>query len=56
MIVDKSEVDITNRGITSSMSEDDKLKRFMEIKEIPSDKTERYLNAGLEIINSCEGE
>jgi len=56
MVVDKSEIDITNRGITSSMSEDDKLKRFMEIKEIPSDKTERYLNAGLEIINSCEGE
>lgn len=55
-IIDKTEKDITDRGITSSMSEADKLKRFMEIKEISSDKIEKYLRAGLEIINSCEGE
>jgi DNA repair exonuclease SbcCD nuclease subunit len=55
-VIDKTDKDITNRGITSSMSEADKLKRFMEIKEIPSSKTERYLKAGLEIIDSCEGE
>jgi DNA repair exonuclease SbcCD nuclease subunit len=55
-IIDKTEKDITDRGITSSMSEADKLKKFMEIKEIGSDKTDRYLSAGLEIIDSCEGE
>jgi DNA repair exonuclease SbcCD nuclease subunit len=55
-VIDKTDKDITNRGITSTMSERDKLNRFMEIKEIPSDKTERFLNAGLEIINSCEEE
>ena len=55
-IIDKTEKDITNRGITSSMSEADKLKRFMEIKEVSSDKTEKYLKAGIELINSCEEE
>lgn len=55
-IVDKSEKDITNRGVSSSMSDADKLKRFMEIKEVPADKTDRYLRAGLDIIDKCEGE
>ena len=55
-VIDKSEKDITNRGITSSMSEADKLQRFLEIKEIPADKIERYMNVGLGIINNCEGE
>jgi len=55
-VIDKTEKDITNRGITSSMSEAERLKRFIEIKEIPSDKTEAYLKAGIEVINSCEEE
>lgn len=55
-VIDKTEKDITNRGITSAMSEKDRLKRFLEIKEISADKTEQYLNAGIEIINSCEEE
>jgi DNA repair exonuclease SbcCD nuclease subunit len=53
-VIDKTEKDITNRGITSAMSEADRLKRFIEIKDIPSDKIESYLKAGIEIINSCE--
>jgi len=55
-VIDKTEKDITNRGITSAMSEADRLKRFIEIREIPSEKTEDYLKAGLEIIDSCEEE
>jgi len=55
-IIDKTDKDITNRGVTSAMSDADKLKRFMEIKEVPSEKTDQYLNVGLEIIDSCEGE
>jgi DNA repair exonuclease SbcCD nuclease subunit len=55
-VIDKSEKDITNRGVTSTMSDKDKLQRFMEIKEIPSDKQEGYLAKGLELIESCEGE
>jgi DNA repair exonuclease SbcCD nuclease subunit len=56
LIIDKREVDITNRGITSSMSEEDKMKKFMEIKEIPQANHELYLKHGVEIIENCEGE
>ena len=56
MVIDKSEKDITNRGVTSSMSDKDKLQKFMEIKEISPDKQVQYLKRGLEIIDSCEEE
>ena len=55
-IVDKTEKDITDRGISSSMSMSDIHQRYMEIKEIPEDQREAYLNIGMEIINECEGE
>jgi len=55
MVVDKTEKDITNRGITSSMSQSDKFRRFLEIKEIPEDDQERYLNKALELVDRCEG-
>jgi len=53
-IIDRTEVDITNRGITSSMSQKDRLKRFLEIKEIPEEKQEAYLQAALEVLDGCE--
>ena len=34
-IVDKTETDITDRGITSTMSQEDRINRYIEIKEIP---------------------
>jgi len=49
---DKSEVDITNRGITSSMSTEDKLNRFLEIKEIPKEKWGIYKEKAFGIILS----
>jgi DNA repair exonuclease SbcCD nuclease subunit len=49
-VVDKTEQDITNRGITSSMSEVDKFKRYLEIKEIPEDDHQKYLNVITAII------
>lgn len=55
-VVDKTEKDITDRGISSSMSMSDIHQRYMEIKEIPEDQREAYLNMGMEIINECEGE
>ena len=51
-IIDKREKDITNRGITSGMSGVDKLMRYLEIKEIPEEKKEKYKNVGLDIMNS----
>ncbi len=53
-IVDKTERDITDRGITSSMSQDDKFKKYMDIKQIPEDKRERYLQISKEILDEVE--
>lgn len=54
-VVDKTEVDVTDRGITSTMSQKEKLERYLEIKEVPPDERQEYLNIGLEIIDRCEG-
>lgn len=55
MVVDKIEKDITNRGITSSMSQDDKFRRFLEIKEIAEDDHEQYMTKARELVDKCEG-
>jgi DNA repair exonuclease SbcCD nuclease subunit len=49
-IIDKSEVDITARGITSNMSPEDKLRRYLEVKEIPPEKHEEYLKIAMDMI------
>jgi hypothetical protein len=48
-VVDKSERNVTDRGITSSMSQADKLKKYLEIQEIPTDGI--YMELGMEIVN-----
>jgi len=53
IIVDKTEIDITNRGINSSMSASEKLEKFMNIKKIPENELEEYKKMALEIISSC---
>ena len=55
-VVDKTEVDITDRGITSSMSEVDIHKKYMEIKKLPQEEHENYLKTAMEIVQECEGE
>ena len=50
----KTESDATNRGITSTMTKREKLQRYLEVKEIPEDQREEYLNVGIEIIDACE--
>ena len=55
-IVDKTEVDVTDRGITSSMSEVDIHKKYMEIKKLPQEEHETYLSTAMEIVQECEGE
>jgi len=52
-IVDRVEKDISNRGINSSMSERDKLNKFLEIKEVPVEKREKYLKVALDLIDNC---
>ncbi len=51
IIVDKSEQDITNRGIDSTMTMDDKMGTFLEIKQIPENQIEDYMAIGKEIID-----
>jgi DNA repair exonuclease SbcCD nuclease subunit len=54
-VVDKTEQNITNRGITSTMSQIDKLKRYLEIREIPEDQHKDYLDSVIQIVNEGEG-
>ncbi len=56
MVIDKVERDITNRGITSVMSQSDKFKKFLEIKEISEVDQEIYLRKALELVDRCEGD
>lgn len=53
-VVDKTETDITDRGITSSMSQDDKCRKYLDIKQIPEDKIEAYFRMAKEIIDEVE--
>jgi DNA repair exonuclease SbcCD nuclease subunit len=55
MVVDKTEKDITNRGITGTMSQSDKFQKFLEIKEIDESKHELYLKKARELVDKCEG-
>jgi len=55
VVIDKIERDITDRGITSTMSQSDKFKKFLEIKEITEDEQEVYLKKALELVDRCEG-
>lgn len=52
-IVNKVDIDITNRGISSTMTEQERLKRFLEVKEIPVEKCPIYEKEALEIIEAC---
>lgn len=53
-VVDKTERDVTDRGISSSMSQDDIFRRYLHIKGIPDDQMNDYFNAARNLINSCE--
>ena len=50
VIVDRTEKDITNRGIDTSMTEIEVLDKYMDIKEIKEDGKERYRKMAIDII------
>lgn len=52
-IVDNSEEDITNRGITAGMTEIDKNTKYLDIKEVSAEDREEYLNVAKEIMDSA---
>jgi len=49
-VIDKSEQELTNRGIDRSMTLKDKLTKYVEVKEIPENLRENYVNIGLSIV------
>jgi DNA repair exonuclease SbcCD nuclease subunit len=55
-IIDKSERDITNRGITANMSQTERLKKYLEIRNIDEEKRDEYIKMANEIIETCAEE
>jgi len=51
--IDKRDIDVTNRGISLDMSEEDRLLSFIKIKNISDDSINNYLNIAKEIIGEC---
>jgi len=51
IVVDKSERDVTNRGISSSMSQGERFKKYLEIREVPTSKHELYLQIAKAIVD-----
>lgn len=50
IVIDKTDKDITNRGVNSSMTREEQLVKYMEIKGIPKEDFEFVKSIGLEII------
>ena len=50
LIIDKAEKDITDRGIESSMSLDEKFSKYLNIKGIKPEDQPKYLEVGLQIV------
>ena len=55
-IIDKFEKDPTNRGISSSMTQKERIRKYLEIKNINPDNFEEYEKVALQIINTCSEE
>lgn len=55
-VIDKTEKDITNRGISIKMSERERLTRYMEINNIPEEKREVYLKTAIRLIGGKDEE
>lgn len=54
IVVDKTEADIINRGIESTMTDEDKLRKYLEIKKISPELHDRYFASATKIIEDCE--
>lgn len=49
-IIDKTEIDITDRGVTSSMNEREKCERYLEIKQIPEKIRKNYMDKVISVV------
>lgn len=55
-IINKIDVDITNRGISLDMTESQRLEAYLKIKEIPEDDIKQYIDIATEVIFSVGSE
>ena len=53
-IIDRVDVDITNRGVDTSMSDRDRNRKYMEIRKIPTEDWELYERCAIEVIETSE--
>ena len=53
-VVSKVEKDITNRGIDSSMTMEEKFSKYLEIKQVPANYKDVFIHVGIDIVNECE--
>lgn len=56
VVINDFKNDSINRGITSSMTEKDKMSKYLSIKEISDDTLDMYLSVGMKIIDLSGGE
>ncbi len=52
-VIDKQDIDITDRGINTTMSDEDKLREYVKIKDVAKEDIEFYINIGKELISEC---
>jgi len=55
-IIDRSEMDVTDRGINMNMDDKDKFLAYLKIKSIPEEQYEFYLGGAIDIVNSVSAE
>jgi len=55
-IIDKYERDITNRGITANMNQNERLKRYLMIRDIKEEQHDKLIKLANEVIDACTEE
>lgn len=53
-VVDRTEKDVTDRGLSSTMSLRDKIYKYMEIRKVGEDEKVSYEKVAIDLISSCE--
>jgi len=55
-IIDRSEKDITNRGITANMNQNERLKKYLMIRDIKEEHHDMFIKLANEVIDACAEE
>jgi DNA repair exonuclease SbcCD nuclease subunit len=55
-IIDRSEKDITNRGISANMNQNERLKKYLMIRDIKEEQHDKFIKLANEVIDACAEE